>query len=376
MRVGAIAAALLACAGCGGGAPRATTVSGTTPAAQPSDDPVLRAVAVFERGEGGIPRPPPTPAAPSAEPPPAEEEFDLPERSKPWPATPFSTFDARVRLFLAVPFLEDAVQFSCAGSVHADEYWVTKGLDDEDPLVRLRALVVLVRLRAPRTVEKQWATLEALERGPRGAEFAQATTRVRAAFAPEAIDRTLADPPPATEYSTPADYQWALRAAGVTRHRGALDRLAELSRSDVLHVSLSAERSLEDFEGPDADAALARCVDGWQYNASLRAAGALLRRDPERLRATLAELDPPEDRAYWKGIYLARLEDARAVPILCRTVPRISLIDGEMFDAIERLAGPADLEGVEALPARVREGQRARATTVVERVRTRLAAAR
>jgi hypothetical protein len=373
---GTLGLALLAVAGCGSGAPAADPS-----AAGLHDDPVLRAVAVWENGAEGIP-PPPPPLSP-----PEEEQADLvrPEEAAVEEPTsvvaaddeaPFRDFDPRVRRFLVSPYVDDAVQFSCVSQPFVDEDWVTAGLDDKDPEVRLRALVVMVRARAPRTVDRQWAVLDELRTGPRAVEFAQVTTRVETAFAPAALDRTLAEPPPGTEYSTPAAYQWALRAAGVTRHRDALARLAELSRADQLDVSLAAERSLEDFTGPEADAALARCVDGWQYNAAMKAAGALLKRDPERLRATLLASEPPVGQVYWKGIFLAHLEDRRGVPILCEEVPGLRRSDASMFDAIERLAGPEDLESVEALPGRVRDDQRPRAEEVVAAVRLRLAGGR
>ncbi len=345
--------AVLPLLGCGQGAPEGSSTVADT---------VRQCVAVWERGAEAIPVDPTPPADPEA----AEESEG-----------PLHDFDARVRWFLSRPYVTDAVQFSCAIQGYPVESWVTGGLDDPDAEVRLRALVALVRVRAPRTVLRQWAVLQELCRGPLAAEIAPVTTRLRAAFSPEALDRTLGEPPPGEEYSTPAAYQWALRAAGVTRHRGALARLVELSRSDLLDVSLSAERSLEDFEGPESSVALARCVDGWRYDAAMRAASALLRRDPERLRATLLASEPPPGDVFWKGIYLARLGDRRGVPILCATVPDLDWrLDGEMFDAIERLAGAEDLPDVEALPARVQDRQRERATAVVAAVRRRLDAGR
>ena len=373
---GTLGLALLAVAGCGSGAPAADPS-----AAGLHDDPVLRAVAVWEHGAEGIPPTLPPPSPPEAEPAdlvrPEEAAFEAPASVVAADAeAPFRDFDERVRRFLVSPCVVDAVQFSCVPQGSADEFWVQAGLDDPDPEVRLRALVVLGRACAPRTVDRQWAVLDELRTGPRAIEFAQVTTRVEAAFAPAALDRTLAETPPGTEYSTPAPYQWALRAAGVTRHRDALARLAELSRAEQLDVSLAAERSLEDFTGPDADAALARCLDGWQYNAAMKAADALLKRDPERLRATLLASDPPKGLLYWKGIFFAHLEDRRGVPILCEEVPGLHRSDASIFDAIERLAGPEDVESVEALPGRVREDQRTRAEEVVAAVRSRLAGGR
>ena len=371
--------AFLTLAACGaGGAPHAPATEPAPAAGGATGDPVARALDVWERGAEGIPLParPSAPTDVDPEPVPEPEEEAPVEAEVVGPAVPFREFDSRTRAFLVSPDVVDAVQFSCVPQYSADETWVQAGLDDPDPEVRLRALVVLVRVRAPRSVDRQWAALCALGDGLRAAEFRPVTVRLRDAFAPEALDRTLAEPPPGTEYSTPPAYQWALRAAGVTRHRGALDRLVELSRDEFLDVSLSAERSLQDFEGPEGDAALAGCVSGWRYNAAMRAANALLERDRERLRRTLLDSTPPAGLAYWKGVYLARLGDRRGVPILCAEVPGPRIIDREMFDGIERLAGPEDLPDVESLTTRVREDQASRASEVVASVRERLGTAR
>lgn len=375
LRTGVALLVLFALAACGDGSPGVP--SGPAPA--PSDT-VRLAVAVLERGADGIPPPPRAPerhaakaddpdTGPSIE----TEAAAVANRSA---SAEFHDFDERVRRFLVAPLVCDAVQFSCSIQSSATESFIEHGLDDPDPEVRLRALVVLVAVRAPRSVPEQWAALEGLRRGPRGVDFEGVTTRIVALFAPTALDAVLAAPPPGDRFSTSPAYQWAVRAAGVTRHRKALERLTVLSSSESLHTSLAAERSLEDFDGPEGDAALARCVNGWQYDAFERAARALLRRDPELLRSTLLASSPPDGQAHWKGVFLARLDDRRGVPILCATVPSLQLIDGEVFDSIERLAGKEDLAAVEALPARVRATQQERATEVVAAVRARLARAR
>jgi len=336
-----------------------------TPAApsvtQPSAE-VLQALAVWQLGAEAIPvssRPLP-------------QDGEVVSWSSEGPTTPFREFDGDVAAFLAHPSLASAVQFSCVPELRGREAWLSKGLKAEDPLVRLRALTALVRVRAPRSVAEQWAVLSELSAGKHAAEFAPVTEQVSAVFDAAAIDIALMNPPLLGKYTAPATYQWAIRAAGVIRHRPALPRLTELSCSDSLLVSLAAARSLRDFEGPDANAALAECVRGWQYNASLGAAHALLARDPELLRATLLASESPVDMLCYKGILLARLEDSRAVPLLCETVPHRAIMDREMFDAIERLAMPEHLAVVDALPGRVRQEQRDRATTLVQCVRARL----
>jgi hypothetical protein len=288
------------------------------------------------------------------------------------PAAPFHGFDQTVREFLRWPSVRDAVQFSCVSGGHAAEEWIEAGLDDPDPVVRLRALLVLVRAHAPRTVDKQWATLQELRPTFAGGPFAQVVGRLETEFAPSTIDTALAGAAPGARYSSAHDFEWFVRAAGVSGHRGALARLAELSASDNLQTSLAAERSLEDFEGPYANAALARCIRNWAYDAGMRAGWTLARRDPELLRSVLLSPDFPTDRAYIRGRMLAALDDPRSVPILCATVAGIAIVDGEMFDQIERLATTEHLELVAALPAQVRDNQRERAASVVANVKQRL----
>lgn len=329
------------------------------PARAPAAGAVGLALAVWERGAEALPAPPPSPLGGSIE-----------VYPRPAPTAPFCEFDEHVRCFLADPEVADAVQWTCTPSGGELEPWIERGLDADDPHVRLRALVALMRVRAPRSVERQWRALQQLGRGPHAAEFAPVAARLCVAFAPDALDELLALPVPNDLYSCSHELQWGIRAAGVTGYRGALDRLAEIAGSPNIDTSLAAERSLADFAGPDADAALARCVEAWHY-ASGAAAHALLRRDPERLRAILLAMDPQSD-ARRKGLLLARLDDRRAVPILCRELPNTAIVDGEMFEAIIRLAGPEHLLAVLALPERVRPEQRDRAVECAAVVRARL----
>lgn len=336
-----------------------SAVSTARSEASPSRE-VVQALAVWASGAAVIPAPP---------------TEDMPGEFVPWlerPLAPFRDFDGDVREFLASPRLANAVQFGCTPDLWGAEEWVTSGLDSEDPLVRLRALVVLVQVRAPRSTAKQWAVLNELGMGARAAEFAPVIDRIRAVFDPRILDAALIHEPLAGGYSAPAAYQWTIRAVGVVQHRPALARLVALSRSNSLPISLAAASSLQEFEGPDADAALAECLCGWRYNASLVAAGALLVRDRELLRRTLLASQPPREMLCYKGTLLAELDDPRSVPILCETVPDRAIMDREMFNAIERLALPEHLAAIEALPGRVREEQRDRAMELVERVRSRV----
>ncbi|MBL9079966.1 MAG: hypothetical protein JNL08_20900 [Planctomycetes bacterium] len=333
------------------------------PAPQPCPE-LQQVIEVWERGAAAIPWD--TPPVDFFE---AEARDGESPTDEPWT---FAGFDGRVRGFLTHPDVDDAVQFGSVTYHRPTERMLAATMAEGSAIDRLRALVVLVRVRAPRTVDDQWRVLNELRQREHAAEFAVVTDRMMTAFSPGAIDQALAREPGGSRYGTPAPYQWAIRAAGVTQHRAALSRLTELSCSDALHVSLAAMRSLQDFEGNDANAALAECVRGWQYDAALGAAHALLVRDPERLRRTLLDSEPPEEMRCYKGTLLAELEDPRAVPILCETVPTRAIMDRAMFDAIERLALAEHWVAIAGLPRRVRDEQRERAEQIVEHVLARL----
>jgi hypothetical protein len=286
------------------------------------------------------------------------------------PPVPFTGFDEFVADFLASPNVNDAVQQSCTSSGRLEEPWTEDALMHADQLVQLQALVVLMRARAPRSVDKQWAALQRLSVAPRATEFAPVTTLLRAAFAPNAIDQALAEPPPSSGSTTV--YQWWVRAAGVTHHRGALPRLVELVQTGADEVAATAASSLDDFRGVDGDDALATVTAGLRRPVAVGAARKLMARDRERARAIVVESSPQVRERYQKGLLLAELGDRRGVPILCETVPNYQIIDRTMFDAIAGLAGPEDLAAVDALPARVRGEQKARAEEVVAVVRARL----
>ena len=238
--------------------------------------------------------------------------------------------------------------------------------------VRLRALVLLMRVQAPRTVDKQWSTLQRLRAQIPDGPFADVLAELHERFAPTAIDDALERTALVARFASTTELQWFVRAAGVTRHRGALTRLTELSVVKNLHTSLAAERSLEDFDGPAANAALATCTKRWAYDVGMRAGWTLARRDPELLRAVLTAPDFPTTHAYKRGLLLASIDDARSVPILCATVAKIAIVDHEMFDQIERLAERDHLSLVDALPEQVRSEQRDRAASVAGSVRKRL----
>jgi len=267
--------------------------------------------------------------------------------------------------FLDDPCLKSAVQFGCVRSPHPFEDRLEESLAKEPGIFRLPALVLLMRVHAPASVELQWRILQDLrDQAEPGA--AALLDDLASPFSEAAIHYALEAAPPGDPYQDDPILEWNARAAGVLRYRRALPALVRLSRSSHLQGSLAAERSLEDFDGTDGDQALAQCLLGWQYDASLRAGRALLDRNKALLVDVLRSTLVPERFRYWQGIFLARAGDPSALPILCETVPRVSSIDREMFDQIEALAGEGDLPLLRTLPTLVRPDQQDRVRRLVE----------
>lgn len=304
-----------------------------------------------------------------------EEEIEVVETVEPDPKTPngFRGMDHASEAFLTTPtYADSAVQFSCAITAYAGEYHHVQALDADDALIRLQALVVLMKVKAPRTVAKQWQALESLQNLPDRPGVARLLGELRAAFEYPALKPDLMRAPPADEYKDDHGQQWAARAAGAAKCWQALPRLRELSVCDNLNTNLAAERSLIDYDGPQADEALQHCVLGWKYNAWIRAAGALLKRAPRLLEETLLEAKIPDGARYQAAVFLGRLGNADAVPMLCEEVGGVQRIDKQMFDLIEALADERHRAAIQALPDQVRENQRERAESVRATVVTRL----
>jgi len=292
----------------------------------------------------------------------------------------FTGFTAETEQFLRAPDLAPGVQFSCAIGIRPVEPALIKAMKESPvPEIQLQALVLLLRVSAPSTVEAQWATLQKLkvfDKGPRWKELLSEMERV---FDPKTLQARLADwtPPKLVgemdRYGDlPAHTIWAMRAASVMQCKELLPKLKKWSVNPHLDTSLEAERSLENFvPSPEADAALAGCVRGWQYNAAEKAARVLLRRNPKLLTETLLDMRPA-DRLYIYGLLLGQCDDPRAVPILCNTVKDINLVDGSMFHFIEKLAQPEHLELIKALPDQVRLEQKPRAESVLKAVLARM----
>ncbi len=271
---------------------------------------------------------------------------------------PFSGIDEATAVFLDSPSLRNAVHFGCVvnSNYHAKRY--TEALHATDPSIRLQALVILMRVKAPRSIEDQKRTLEELRRVMVDPLALALLERLRKEFSEAHLRPVLAQ--------DRADFerQWAIRAAGIEQHRDFLPRLAQLATSKDMDTSLAAVRSLEDFTDASANAALLECVLAWEYDSSERAARKLMQRAPEFLKQGLLAHIPRENYRHRWALMLGRLDAPKSVPALCETVVRRSIIDREMFDLIEKLAIPEHRAIIEKLPEMVREEQKTHALKV------------
>lgn len=154
----------------------------------------------------------------------------------------------------------------------------------------------------------------------------------------------------------------------MTQNEELLPRIARFALVRHLATSMAAERSLEDFRGAAANEALLECVKAWRYGTLLPAANSLLERAPHLLEQGLLAIGERRERNRWYGILLGRVGNTDAVPLLCRAVKQVSMIDHEMFDMIEHLAQPEHREMIEGLAEQVRDGQRERAESVTAAV--------
>jgi hypothetical protein len=271
--------------------------------------------------------------------------------------------DGAARRFLESRDYKPAVQFGCGRSPHDFEESLEGELKAGTGESRLQALLLLLRARAPASVDLQWKALQELRRDPAAGKLLGG---LETQFSEEFVLGALEMAPPENRYSRDPLLEWYVRAAGVARILRALPTLVRLSRSGHLGTSLAAERSLEDFEGDAGDQALVQCLLGWQYDAYVRAGKALLGRNKGLLVEKLLGTLVPESCRYWQAILLARADEAESVPLLCETVTSVGLIDREMFDHIERLAREQDLPQVRLLAGRAREAQQERAAQVLE----------
>jgi hypothetical protein len=286
----------------------------------------------------------------------------------------FQGIDLDTGNFLAWPDLRPVVQSAGDATATPYEDALVEALKSGQPAPKLQALAVLLRVRSPSSVPEQWQALGQLRQIKDRPQWQPLLDEWQACFDPRRLEQTLQGSPPKSDrYNrNPDEYLWSIRAAGVIHDAGAMDRLAALSTAGRLSTSLAAERSLEDFSGPKANQALVRCVLGWQYDAYVRACDALLERDKALLTKVLLEAKPPKACRCYQGLFLARCDNAAAVPILCREVPACQGIDREMFAHVARLAGAEHRQAVESLPGSVRPEQRELAGHTVRRFNAKL----
>lgn len=281
-----------------------------------------------------------------------------------------SPFTAR---FLDSPSLyRPAVQFS-------DALAITDILEYEDkleaalrrgpPELQLQALAILLRAKAPATVDAQYKTLAALQQLA-GAKPYRAWRPLLKAWLAEFSAEKLAPivsvtpPPYRRNPATMNRFHWAIRAAGVAQCNSLIPQLTQIACSPEIDDALAAERSLEQIPGLAAEEGLAACVKAWRYNAAQRAGAALLQRNRPLLNETLKGAKPPARYRYQFGLLLAQLDDPAAVPILCDELPRVQIIDHELIAQIARLARPEHRDDLRRLPKAVRDDQRAAARSL------------
>ncbi len=277
-----------------------------------------------------------------------------------------------LREFLYLPMVGSAVQSGCSDMLYPMEERLVAILDRGDDEARALALAVLVRVRAPRHILRQWQVLHELDQR-HGADpaWSPLLRALREPFAAERLDAALRRELSADRLELHEAQQWAVRAVGVTGCPSLLARVAVWSRSANVFVAKAAEQSLNELPGPDADQALADCLADFGPAAGW-AGHDLLRRNPALLTRTLLAAEVPASERFLVGQLLAKVEHPAAVPHLCATVRSMSRVDREMFDAIERLATDDHWPLVEALPSTVRAEQQERAAAVVAAVRQRL----
>ena len=343
----------------------------TLPPASPTLD---LAVRILREGAAALPEDEPAQEV-TLEPPPEpgeEEAFEV-GAHEPTSITQAARLGpSALRDFLTRPWVESAVQWGCWRTDYPMEERLVAllgSVHDED---RALALSVLVRVRAPRHILRQWQVLHELDRQHGGDRiWSPLLAALHEPFATDQLEAVLRRDPPADASGSHQASEWAIRAVGVTGCRQLLSRVVVWTRSADVDVAMAAEHSLAEFVGPDADQALADCLGNFGI-AGAAAGHELLRRDPTLLIRTLLAADVPDSERRAVGLLLAKLEHPAAVPHLCASVGGTAIVDRAMFAAIERLATVDHWPLVAALPSTVRPEQQERATAVVAAVRARL----
>ncbi|MCR9165731.1 MAG: hypothetical protein ACE37F_07615 [Nannocystaceae bacterium] len=295
------------------------------------------------------------------------EGVDLPGETA-GPSAPFEEIDAPLAAFLEYPNMQPAVQFSCAVMATPGEARLAKALEAKDDARALLALASLMHVHSPSTVQAQHDALTRLR--ARRPKWKATLARLSARFSPKALTRALAEDPPADDrYGDAPTLEWTIRAVGVRKQKSALPRLATLCVSDHLHTSLAAERSIEDFTGPQALSALAACVEGWQYDAADRALGTLRERDPDLARRALETMPiPPADSLYRYDNALRSVAAPSTVPRLVAILPDLER-PSAAIDALEDHARPEHADAIEALIPKLDATHEERLRALVQQLR-------
>ena len=362
---------LAAACGSRGVAPAALPAVALPPVTLPPASPTLDlAVRILREGAAALPQDEPAIEPEVLTPPDDLAAFEAAEVGEHEPTS--LTQSARLgpvalREFLYSPIVGSAVLSGCGASPCPMEERLVAILDRGHDEERALALAVLVHVRAPRHILRQWQVLHELDhRHGTDPAWSPLLAALREPFAPDQLEAVLRG-----ERIIDRLHPWAIRAVGVTGCRQLLPRVAVWAGSAEVRIAQAAEHSLDEFPGPDADQALAECVRRFGPVAGW-AGHDLLRRDPVLLIRTLLAAEVPASERSLVGQLLAKLEHPAAVPHLCASVGGTAIVDRAMFDAIERLATVDHWPLVAALPSTVRAEQQERATAVVAAVRARL----
>jgi hypothetical protein len=290
----------------------------------------------------------------------------------------FEGIDEFTRQFMDDPKTQPAVQHSDAKRSTPYERGLEEALKKNDPIIRLQALVVLMKVRAPRSVALQRKTLSDLMSTEMGKDVRTLLAALDASFSTNSLLKTLQRDEPA-EDAEDREYCWAIRAAGVTRQARLLPRVCALSLSQNLSTCLAAELSLEDFDGEKAERALAACAFG-PSDAFIKAGHALLKRNKRMLHKNMVDFKISDGHEWGQGALLAECNDPRAVPILCEALNQDQAWSPWskslqfMFDHIARLATEDHKDLMEELPSKVKPEFKESAVAAVKKYQDRMAA--
>src|SRR5688572_12028918 len=195
----------------------------------------------------------------------------------------FTGLDEQAFFLLRNPLKKPASYPEPATPLTAYEDELERVLREGTVPLRAQALGLLFAVRAQASVDAQWRAIEDLRRTCPALE--KPLSRMAKDFDEETLLEALA--------FERAEI-WVIRAAGVIRLRKALPRLGELTGSPDRERGMAALRSIDDFEGPEADEELARCVLYWSYDVYSRGGEVLFRRNKDLLLRLLLRDDVPE----------------------------------------------------------------------------------